>query len=235
MADNHSIANFTETDEEFSNFIHRVNEVHSIVQKLASNDSNLQKIGDEEARKYLKEETAIENIDEEHIVLNITSNRSIVNRSVLLKDDGSSSKESFMQEVSKDAEKRYRDRMVRTERMETLRKQASLAFSRAEYEKALVLYNKAIEQIKDSAVLYNNRALTFIKLGLLDKAAKDLKERALRLNEDSLKSWLLLAKVHHLLEEFEEFHACVAEAKKRNPGRRGFIDEYLSSNCGQHE
>ncbi|XP_066252558.1 tetratricopeptide repeat protein 12 [Euwallacea similis] len=235
MADNNQISsNFTNTDEEFSNFLQRVSEVHNIVQKLASKDPNLQKIGDEEARRYLKDGIAIESIDEEHIVLNITSNRTVVNKNVLSKDcrEGSTSKESFMEEVSKDAEKRYRDRMVRTERMETFKKQASLAFRRAEYERALVLYNKAIEQIKDSVVLYNNRALTFIKLGFLDKAAKDLKEWALRLNENSLKSWLLLAKVHYHLEEFEEFHVCVAEVKKRNPEHEGFIEEYLSLNCG---
>lgn len=50
--------------------------------------------------------------------------------------------ESFMEEVSKDAEKRYKDKLVRTEKMETFKKQATLAFRRGEYERALVLYNK---------------------------------------------------------------------------------------------
>lgn len=50
--------------------------------------------------------------------------------------------EAFMEEVSKDAERRYKDKMVRKERMETFKKQASLAFRRGEYERALNCYNK---------------------------------------------------------------------------------------------
>lgn len=49
-----------------------------------------------------------------------------------------------MAEVSKDAEKRYKDKLVRTERMETFKKQAMLAFKRNEFDRALTLYNKVI-------------------------------------------------------------------------------------------
>lgn len=37
------------------------------------------------------------------------------------------------------------------------------AFQYKLYEKAITLYTKALDQIKDSSVLYTNRALTFIK------------------------------------------------------------------------
>lgn len=37
------------------------------------------------------------------------------------------------------------------------------AFRNGEYEKALGMYSKAIDHIKDSSVLYNNRALTYIR------------------------------------------------------------------------
>lgn len=50
--------------------------------------------------------------------------------------------DAFMDEISRDAEKRYQDRLERTERMETFKKRANLAYKRGEYEKALVLYTK---------------------------------------------------------------------------------------------
>lgn len=50
--------------------------------------------------------------------------------------------DAFMDQISRDAEKRYQDRLERTERMETLKKRANLAYKRGEYEKALVLYTK---------------------------------------------------------------------------------------------
>lgn len=50
-----------------------------------------------------------------------------------------------MAEVSEDSEKRYQDRLIRTERMNTFKKQATLAFKRGEYPKALTLYSKVYE------------------------------------------------------------------------------------------
>lgn len=49
-----------------------------------------------------------------------------------------------MSEVSKDAEKRYQDKLIRTEKMETFKKRAILAFRRGEYEKALLCYNQVL-------------------------------------------------------------------------------------------
>ncbi|XP_050293835.1 tetratricopeptide repeat protein 12-like [Anthonomus grandis grandis] len=226
------VAELGNVDEEFNNFLHRVNEVDRIIKKLASKDKNVQKIGDLEAKKYLGEETVTEHLDEERIDMKVTSDKTMFNKQALKAEDSKNpnemSKESFMAEVEKDADRRYKDRLVRTEKMETFKKQATLAFRRAEFEKALVLYTKAIEQIKDSALLYNNRALTYIKLGLYEKAKADLKEWALRINENGLKSWLLLAKIHFLCEEKEEFGKAVVEAKKRNPEEVKFIEQYCN-------
>lgn len=37
------------------------------------------------------------------------------------------------------------------------------AFRNGNYERAIGMYTKAIDQVKDSPVLYNNRALTYIR------------------------------------------------------------------------
>ncbi|KAL1490543.1 hypothetical protein ABEB36_013219 [Hypothenemus hampei] len=224
------LADLGKFDEEFSNFMHRVTEVGGIVKKLASHDPEVQKIGDEEAKKYLCEKKSFDNINED-VTLKVSSDKTVLNRKAFLSSGNSNemSKESFMEEISKDAEKRYQDRLVRIEKMETLKKQANLAFKREEYERALVLYTKAIGHIKDSPLLYNNRALTYIKLGCLEKAKDDLQDWALRLNENCLKSWLLLAKVNFLNKDMDAFEKCISEAKNRNPKDIIFIEDYVDT------
>lgn len=90
----------------------------------------------------------------------------------LLQDD--ISKEAWMAEVSKDAEKRAHDRKIRREKADTLNTQAIKAFRRGEYEKALSCYNRAIEQVKDNPMLYCDRALTNIKLEKYEKVTHSL-------------------------------------------------------------
>lgn len=72
-------------DEEFNNFMIKVNEVGSIVAKLTSNDKKLQEIGDLEARTYLgdDEEKILEDIGEKEVILKVRSNKTMVNKRAL--------------------------------------------------------------------------------------------------------------------------------------------------------
>lgn len=47
-----------------------------------------------------------------------------------------------MEEVEKDANKRFKDKQIRKEKAATFKKLGNLAFKRGEYEKALVNYDK---------------------------------------------------------------------------------------------
>lgn len=82
---------------------------------------------------------------------------------------GEVDKDAWMVEMGKDADKRALDRKIRQEKADTLKTQATKAFRREEYEKALSCYNRAIEQVKDNAMLYCDRALTNIKLKNYEK------------------------------------------------------------------
>ncbi|XP_050504458.1 tetratricopeptide repeat protein 12-like [Diabrotica virgifera virgifera] len=217
-------------DEEFNNFMVKVSEVNNIVQKLASKDKQIQEIGNIEAQRYLNDDGQNLNVDD-NVELKVKNARTLINKKVLeneQKDPNSMSQEAFMKEVEKDADKRYTDKLVRKEKMETFKKQATLAFRRGEFEKALTLYNKAIEQIKDSVLLYNNRALTYINLKLYERAQEDLK-LALRLNEDCLKSWLLLIKINFLQNNKEGYERDIREVLERNPNDKDFITDYINN------
>lgn len=74
--------------------------------------------------------------------------------------------ESFMAEVSRDADRRYREKMIRTEKMETFKKQATLAFRRGQFESALTLYDK-VSKSKTTIVslaFFSNGYLNVMKI-----------------------------------------------------------------------
>ncbi|KAB0790920.1 hypothetical protein PPYR_02720 [Photinus pyralis] len=223
--------NLDQENEEFNNFMHRVNDVNNIVQKMSSNDPALREIGSKEADRYLNNEKSIlyENICEETVKLRVTNDRTVINQRALRDeklDENTMSQETFMNEVSRDADKRYKDRLIRQEKADTLKVRATKAFRRGEFEKAVTLYSQAIEQIRDSCMLYTNRALAYINLNFYEKAIDDV-ERALMLNEGSLRAGLLLAKAHFLKNDKKKFWIAVEQVKEKNPKQISFINEYI--------
>ncbi|KAF5285468.1 hypothetical protein FQA39_LY16642 [Lamprigera yunnana] len=134
-------------NEEFNNFMHKVNEIGSIVKKLGSKDTELQKIGTIEADRYLNEKDILyENICEDTVKLTIKNDRTVINKKALRDsaDQNTMSQEAFMEEVSRDADQRYKDKLRRQERADTLKTQGTKAFRRGEYERAITLYAKVI-------------------------------------------------------------------------------------------
>lgn len=81
---------------------------------------------------------------------------------------------------------------------------------------------QAITETRDSCVLYNNRALTYIRLKLYKNALEDC-EWALKVNEKSLKAWLNKAKAHYYLEEHEEYYKCLTKVKEFHPEEEDLI------------
>lgn len=120
-----------------------------------------------------------------------------------------------MRGIEKDAKQRAEDRKIRNERADTFKRIGNGAFKQCDYEKAITYYTKAVEQRKDSAVLWNNRALSYMKLGLYEKALHDC-EWALKVNETNLKALLYSAKCHKLLGNGEKANEFIQLAKERN-------------------
>lgn len=72
-------------------------------------------------------------------------------------------KMAFMAEMQRDADRRAKERRERESVAQNLRKLGNQSFRKGEYERAINMYTKALDQIKDSPVLYNNRALAYIR------------------------------------------------------------------------
>lgn len=136
-----------------------------------------------------------------------------------------------MKSVEEDAKKRAEDRKIRNERAETLKIIANGAFKESDYEKAVTYYSKALEQRKDSSVIWNNRALSYMHLGLFENALQDC-EWALKVNDSNLKALLNSAKCHIYLGNQEKSREYIQIAKERNPHFNKFIKgivEYLKN------
>ncbi|KYM98673.1 Tetratricopeptide repeat protein 12 [Cyphomyrmex costatus] len=215
------------TEEEFQNFMHRVTEVEKIVKNLSSSDQQEQECGKKLADEMLKQSVQKEVYGDGEV--KVKTDRSVINKYPSKEHDSNDpnkmSQEVFMKSVENDAKKRAEERKIRNERAETLKRIANGAFKEGDYEKAVTYYSKALEQRKDSSVLWNNRALSHMNLGLFEKALHDC-EWTLKLNESNLKALLNSAKCYMYLRNREKSKECIQMAKERNPHFNKFIDEF---------
>lgn len=134
------------------------------------------------------------------------------------------SKDTF-QGSEYDATHASKDRAMRKERSNIFKRRGNNAFRQGDLDKALSCYNESINNIQDSAVLYTNRALTFIDLNMFEKAIEDCKN-ALKIDEDSMKAWLYLAKSYINLGD-RQFEYAIRQLKNRHPTQSAYIDEYI--------
>ncbi|XP_072939717.1 tetratricopeptide repeat protein 12 [Epargyreus clarus] len=222
-----------ELNEEWNNFMKRIGEVSGLVKDLASGDKERADAAKVLADQYLEGKA----ITDGDVEMKVKENRTVINqkafKSLENKDTGEIDKDAWMAEVERDADQRAQDRKIRREKADTLKNQAIKAFRRGEYEKALSCYNRAIEQVKDNAMLYCDRALTNIKLGNYRKVFKDC-EWAVRLNENSFKARLYTAKAYKELQDEEKFAESLKELYEKFPQHDDLIKYFLEKNMDDY-
>lgn len=102
------------------------------------------------------------------------------------------------------------------------------AFRSGDYEKAVSLYSKALDQVRDSPILWNNRALCYIRLSLFKRAVIDCDFVLNKLDEKNLRSWLYRAKAYYSLGEKRLYEKSIQEAKKHHPKELNYIDKIIA-------
>ncbi|XP_047355484.1 tetratricopeptide repeat protein 12-like isoform X2 [Vespa velutina] len=201
------------TEEEFQNFMHRVTEIE-------------QELGETLADKILNGKIQKEFSELEE--LTVKTNRTIINKCSInenTSDPNKMGQEAFMKSIEKDANERAADRKIRNERAETLKRIGNGAFKEGDYEKAVTYFTKAIEQRKDSTVLWNNRALSYMNLKLFEKALHDC-EWALKVSDSNLKALLNSAKCYKNLHNEGKCKEFIKLAREKNPHFQEFIDDF---------
>lgn len=215
-------------DEEFVSFESKIEEVTKILKMMNSSETKQQVDAVKLADTFLgKDPVYEEKLSRDDFVVKCTQDRTVINHAAIAADDQENpgmSPTAFMQEVERDAARRAAERRNRESVAQNLRKLGNQAFRNKEYEKAINLYTKAIDHVKDSSVLYNNRALTYIQLELYKKAVIDADFVLQKLDDKNLRSWLFRAKAYYLLGELRDFRKSINEAKKSNPKKIEFIE-----------
>ncbi|XP_034951414.1 tetratricopeptide repeat protein 12 [Chelonus insularis] len=215
-------------DEEFNNFMCRATEVEKVIKKLVSNDIEEQNEGMKIADSILdgrKKNNDLLTQDDQCIV---KCNRTIINNKNSLHEDSdnSTNPEIFMKMVEKDANQRAQDKKIRDAKADNFKKIGNNAFNEGDYVKAITYYEKALEERKDSALIWNNCALAYMKLELYDKALNNF-NWALRINDSkNIKALLNSAKCHALLGNRQKCDEFIILAKDKFPKYFKYISDF---------
>lgn len=225
-----------EDEQELKGFEAKVDHVMSILNMMASEIKPESDKGMDMADKYLNGTQNLEEMNIEECIVRVTKDRSVINKKALedSEDDGhfkhaTTDQRTFMAAIEADANKRFKERKEREKIAQGLRKAGNQAFRNGEYEQAISFYNKAIDTVRDSPILYNNRALSYIHLGLFKRAIIDCDFVLDKLDDKNLRAWLCRAKGYNCLGETRNYERSIAEAKKLNPKDIAYIEEIVNN------
>lgn len=224
-------------DVEFQAFETKIDEVMEILKMMNSGNTDQQKTACNLADEFLGTDTKYQQkLKQDDFIVSIRNDRTVINKSIdtenePMEEDGNSNssmgKTAFMASVERDAARRTKERKERECVAQNLRKLGNQAFHSDEYEKAINLYTKSLDQVKDNYVVYNNRALTYIRMGLYKRAIIDCDFVIQKLDEKNLRSWLYRASAYYALGETRDFDKSINEAKKNNPKELEYIEEVV--------
>ncbi|XP_043655717.1 tetratricopeptide repeat protein 12 [Drosophila teissieri] len=133
----------------------------------------------------------------------------------------------FMRQVEMDLDQRSKARLERERVAQNFRKLGNADYRKGNYETAVKMYTEAIENIRDSHILYINRALCFIKSGKFKQGIVDCDFVLNKLDEKNLRAWMYRAMAYKGLNDESNFENCVKYARKFNSKQMDFIDDFL--------
>ncbi|XP_016953840.1 tetratricopeptide repeat protein 12 [Drosophila biarmipes] len=141
--------------------------------------------------------------------------------------DRSKDRFPFMRQVEMDLDQRSKARLERERVAQNFRKLGNAEYRRGNYDAAMKMYTEAIENIRDSHILYINRALCFIKAGKFKRGIVDCDFVLNKLDEKNLRAWMYRAMAYKGLNDEFNFENCVKYARKFNSKQMEFIDDFL--------
>ncbi|XP_076437324.1 tetratricopeptide repeat protein 12-like [Babylonia areolata] len=224
------------TTEDVKSFLNKVEEIESIVKGLNSGDDQQLKTAMHKADEFLKsQKTKSADKDEEKDLPQTTTgfSKTVINKRS--GEDGSAGgagnmditdQNSFLAALEADAKERSERRKVNEKEAQVLKEKGNQAFKENNFEKALDLYNQAIDKIRDNPMLYTNRAQALIKLGKYEEALKDC-DWALRANPNTIKAHVHMGRAHLALEHYQEARDSFSQVLTIDPKKQTMVQEYL--------
>ncbi|XP_030565119.1 tetratricopeptide repeat protein 12 [Drosophila novamexicana] len=134
---------------------------------------------------------------------------------------------TFMRQVEVDQAERSKARLERERVAQKFRKLGNSDYRKGDYESAVRMYSQALENIKDSPILYINRSLCFIKLGRFKRAIIDCDFVLNKLDEKNMRAWLYRAMAYKSLNDEASFENCIKYVRKYHSKQLEFIDAFI--------
>ncbi|XP_050536310.1 tetratricopeptide repeat protein 12-like isoform X1 [Daktulosphaira vitifoliae] len=213
-------------DEDFDESMRKVNLIGGIVKDIASKDDCKSRLGMIRAEELLGnydktwDESSLKTV-QNGTKINLKAFEDLNTHNEKVPTDAA----GFMAYVERDAKQRADAKKKEIKQSDYFKTMGNHEYRNKNFEKALIYYNQAIDVRKDSCVLYTNRALTKINLGLLDEAVADC-DKALRINERSLNALLYKAEALNGLGDMAVAKQVLADALNTYPDKTQRIQDY---------
>ncbi|XP_075255151.1 tetratricopeptide repeat protein 12-like isoform X2 [Convolutriloba macropyga] len=138
------------------------------------------------------------------------------------------SKESWMDEIAADAERRAKARKQRKHESDLLKIKGNEKLSAGDLEGAYKLYSEGLDIMKDNLPLWTNRAQVLIKLNRFPEAIEDC-DFAFRIDETCMKAFVHKSKALAYLGKFDDARNCLQESldAENSAARKKTVAEYL--------
>ncbi|XP_002012588.3 tetratricopeptide repeat protein 12 [Drosophila mojavensis] len=134
---------------------------------------------------------------------------------------------TFMRQVEVDQAERTKARLERERVAQIFRKLGNADYRQGNYENAVRMYSQALENIKDSPVLYINRSLSYIKLSQFKRAIIDCDFVLNKLDEKNMRAWLYRAMAYKGLNDEASYDNCIKYVRKYHSKQLEFIDSFI--------
>ncbi|XP_016952283.1 tetratricopeptide repeat protein 12 [Drosophila biarmipes] len=134
---------------------------------------------------------------------------------------------TFMRQIDSEPEDRILARKQREDVAETFRRMGNHEYRKLNFSLAKNYYTKGLEYIKDTPVLYVNRAMCFIKMREFKLGIMDCDYVIAKLDGNYLRAWLYRAAAYKRLNDEANFEDSVSLARRLNRTQNAFIDDFL--------
>ncbi|XP_014805045.1 PREDICTED: tetratricopeptide repeat protein 12 isoform X2 [Calidris pugnax] len=212
-----------EQEEDFQQFLRRVDDVANLVQSLNSADPDVKEKAIAEAEKRLHEQEKSKEEESKTVV-----NRTVINTQA--SDTASAeavNKDDFLAILEADAKERAKRRKRNECLANALKEKGNDAFRKGDYVIAIQRYTEGLEKLKDKQELYTNRAQAYLKMHEYEKAIGDC-EWALKCNGKCIKAYFLMGKAHLALKHYSESRLCYEKILQINPQKESLFKDCMN-------
>ncbi|XP_020818459.1 tetratricopeptide repeat protein 12 [Drosophila serrata] len=134
---------------------------------------------------------------------------------------------TFMRQINQEPQDRLLVRLERESVADTFRRLGNFEYRKRRFDEAINYYTKGLTYVKDTPVLYLNRAMCFIKLREYKRGIMDCDYILAYIDEKNVRAWLYRAAAYKRLSDEYNYDHSVYKARILNHTETEFIDDFL--------